>query len=686
MSKEKNLNKFISELIKEVQDEIDEATTSGDIAGYETPNAFGDDSKKSKKKTKDVSTQAGYTVVNESELKLGVKYTNKIGKEGFIQTGGSKNPKDWIWFDGKTNHPYNSIKHELKPANNQKKTGFGDYLNQGGRVWDHKISNNPNSISESEFAGQLAGDTLKQIVKKLSFYKVTISQNPNRNWYNLYVPEYKNLQKVQRILKDIYGIKSNIRDSGYSKHIELHGDQMLEDKIPGGLSDGMSIEDIANKHNVDIDELVKQFKKGIKVEMEHTTDVKISKEICLDHLFEDPKYYDKLATIENESVGDMRDIAKGPITGGTRIDIDIKQQGHSREYDVFVNKKKIGSIKNLSNWDNRGVSSLLSSTAERLAQDKNLIPKYAATRIGFIGNPKHVQNESINEDTALAKGAEAIAEFIFGSDFTKTQAALIMVGTYALPIFGMFVANEWDHIKDGFKDWKDSTFLDENKVKRLVKELAQKIDKLPKGKKNFMKSIINKINKQVNLTSPDKKELMYLQRDLKQYASRYDIDINENVQNESINEAGFKWPKSFTFTKHLRVQDKVYPEGEYFYRKTYWGGALYQRGYTAVVSFSEDDFKEWVKDKTIVVESINENRWLELKNDESMHPHKKLSVGLKELRNQLKEVEQFLGWYNKLKNINELDSDNYWKRTNSNIYKIKERIVNIAKTLKEIEK
>ena len=547
MSKEKNLNKFISELIKEVQDEIDEATTSGDIAGYETPNAFGDDSKKSKKKTKDVSTQAGYTVVNESELKLGVKYTNKIGKEGFIQTGGSKNPKDWIWFDGKTNHPYNSIKHELKPANNQKKTGFGDYLNQGGRVWDHKISNNPNSISESEFAGQLAGDTLKQIVKKLSFYKVTISQNPNRNWYNLYVPEYKNLQKVQRILKDIYGIKSNIRDSGYSKHIELHGDQMLEDKIPGGLSDGMSIEDIANKHNVDIDELVKQFKKGIKVEMEHTTDVKISKEICLDHLFEDPKYYDKLATIENESVGDMRDIAKGPITGGTRIDIDIKQQGHSREYDVFVNKKKIGSIKNLSNWDNRGVSSLLSSTAERLAQDKNLIPKYAATRIGFIGNPKHVQNESINE-------------------------------------------------------------------------------------------------------------------------------------------AGFKWPKSFTFTKHLRVQDKVYPEGEYFYRKTYWGGALYQRGYTAVVSFSEDDFKEWVKDKTIVVESINENRWLELKNDESMHPHKKLSVGLKELRNQLKEVEQFLGWYNKLKNINELDSDNYWKRTNSNIYKIKERIVNIAKKLQEIEK
>jgi hypothetical protein len=108
-------------------------------------------------------------------------------------------------------------------------------------------------------------------------------------------------------------------------------------------------------------------------------------------------------------------------------------------------------------------------------------------------------------------------------------------------------------------------------------------------------------------------------------------------------------------------------------------------GYSSVNAFDQQDFEKWKKDGTIVVENINENRWLDLKNDESMHPHKKLAVGLKELRNQLTEVEKFLGWYNKLKNINELDTDNYWKRTNSNIYKIKERIINIARTLKEIE-
>ena len=48
--------------------------------------------------------------VNEAELKLGVKYINKQGKEGFIQTGGSKNSQDWLWFDGKVKHPYNKVK------------------------------------------------------------------------------------------------------------------------------------------------------------------------------------------------------------------------------------------------------------------------------------------------------------------------------------------------------------------------------------------------------------------------------------------------------------------------------------------------------------------------------------------------------------------------------------------------
>ena len=99
------------------------------------------------------------------------------------------------------------------------------------------------------------------------------------------------------------------------------------------------------------------------------------------------------------------------------------------------------------------------------------------------------------------------------------------------------------------------------------------------------------------------------------------------------------------------------------------------------------DWKKYLK------EDINEakvkrpvNRWLELKNDETMHAHKKMAMGLKELKYKLGETQKFFNWYNKIKTMNELDSSDYWKRTQSHIYKIKERLINIAKTLQEIEK
>jgi hypothetical protein len=57
------------------------------------------------------------------------------------------------------------------------------------------------------------------------------------------------------------------------------------EKLAGGLGDGRDIEEFCPV----------QVVKGIKVEMEHTQDVKSVLEIVMDHLTEDPVYYDKLA-------------------------------------------------------------------------------------------------------------------------------------------------------------------------------------------------------------------------------------------------------------------------------------------------------------------------------------------------------------------------------------------------------
>jgi hypothetical protein len=70
----------------------------------------------------------------------------------------------------------------------------------------------------------------------------------------------------------------------------------------GHLSKGMSPQDIANKHKVDIDAIKRQLKMGIKVEKEHTSNLKAATRIALDHLYEDPKYYSKLSKIRLEEI------------------------------------------------------------------------------------------------------------------------------------------------------------------------------------------------------------------------------------------------------------------------------------------------------------------------------------------------------------------------------------------------
>lgn len=51
---------------------------------------------------------------------------------------------------------------------------------------------------------------------------------------------------------------------------------------------------LASKHKVPLTQIEKEIKKGIAHEKEHTSDPKVAREIAMDHLKEDPKYYEKL--------------------------------------------------------------------------------------------------------------------------------------------------------------------------------------------------------------------------------------------------------------------------------------------------------------------------------------------------------------------------------------------------------
>ena len=61
-----------------------------------------------------------------------------------------------------------------------------------------------------------------------------------------------------------------------------------QDELQGGLGDDAQTTDFSDE----------QVTKGIKVEMEHTDDPGVAREIVLDHLTEDPRYYDHLEDME----------------------------------------------------------------------------------------------------------------------------------------------------------------------------------------------------------------------------------------------------------------------------------------------------------------------------------------------------------------------------------------------------
>ena len=99
--------------------------------------------------------------------------------------------------------------------------------------------------------------------------------------------------------KDVKKNSKKLNNKGMSGYEEID-----EDNIPGGLAKGKTTKDLANKYNVELSKVKEYLTNGIEVEMEHTTDVRFAAEIAMDHLWEDLNYYQKLASIEGDSIAE----------------------------------------------------------------------------------------------------------------------------------------------------------------------------------------------------------------------------------------------------------------------------------------------------------------------------------------------------------------------------------------------
>jgi hypothetical protein len=82
---------------------------------------------------------------------------------------------------------------------------------------------------------------------------------------------------------------------------------------------------------------------------------------------------------------------------------------------------------------------------------------------------------------------------------------------------------------------------------------------------------------------------------------------------------------------------------------------------------------------------VNEatNRFQQLRKEEAT-PNQKIGKGIREMRTQIQEIEKFVEWYSKIKTENDLDSSQYWKRTQKHLNVIRERLNKISQKIQNL--
>jgi hypothetical protein len=231
--------------------------------------------------------------------------------------------------------------------------------------------------------------------------------------------------------KDVKKNSKKLNNKGLSGYEEID-----EDNIPGGIAKGKTLIDLAKKWDSKGYYEPKQFAakyikpqlmKGIKVEMEHTTDVRIATEIAMDHLWEDINYYQKLASIEGNSIaeasGNGAFYNDGNATSGTMWNAgwdDYDKEGYY--------------LDNLEGWD--FFDEIPSEREKKKAVDQKLpIDNHKDTTDKYNRILKHdlkAPNDFIKESLIMEGGAYGHMNHPFDIEMNLTFADLKNIVTKAL--------------------------------------------------------------------------------------------------------------------------------------------------------------------------------------------------------------------------------------------------------------
>ena len=713
MSMENYLNEFIDELIQEVEQELEEATATGNVAGYNTPFAFGTNRKKDKKKEKETATQAGYTlaegIIQDREKQL------KDLKQGGVVNGGGYGP-------------FKKTGRDTFVSPKGKKYNVSSLIKLIGTFGDFKINESIVTEAKDEVTPKQLANLQRDIKKINPKIKVYISNHPitkGKLQIELGSDHPSNQGDDREITKINALLKKHTGDWRTGTMFTEGINEGPMDRIFGGIpytKKGkqsivtMKLPDDVKKR------IIQRAKKEGKVAKPNFGGGVTVFESVIDEV------------IDKDDLKTAKDRLKYPHT---IEDIEYRTTRRGDKFVKIIYKKKYvpGKMmdtgphfvsvfytdeKDLQNIGKALKLKLKESVNENLITERQLKGlegidnKTPLTKISDAQKLKIIQGTGNNISFKVPKGFDRNFWQVFSKGKIKKKKSLSGDIVYFLP--GKIINSP------NFKSEKDLI----NGVDWVAVEQTRRFNESVVNEgvldifKNEFKIALNFIKKTFG-GSGVKISVKHIRPDIK-YTDKYIEVLGPNGNSIRIQVSAYQtgWSEKVPASSALfpDFTDKKY--GGSWSVKAYKKDSRDEMDTTKISSKTNQEYsvsiksnrdaKKWVlgqltkyisshKDilKKFITEPISEsvneakikrpvNRWLELKNDETMHPHKKMAHGLKELKYQLAETEKFFKWYNKIKNINELESSNYWKRTQNHIYKIKERLVNIARTIQEIEK
>lgn len=102
------------------------------------------------------------------------------------------------------------------------------------------------------------------------------------------------------------------------------------------------------------------------------------------------------------------------------------------------------------------------------------------------------------------------------------------------------------------------------------------------------------------------------------------------------------------------------------------------------VSESDSLYKQMMVQMQLQEDSINEVSYNVYRKDETMTSKQKVNKSIKEISRRLFEIERIVNQNVRLKREDGIDNGQYWKSTKEGLYKISERLLKIAKQVRDI--